>query len=252
MGLLSRISAGFDTPAEESPQKDGGLSFFEFIKKHNLSHCAVFERVNTFFVFSHSYGFDGDTILQSISTSDFWEGTVEKEKWNYFSRDENNLNTVLQFFSVNLKTKLTYVNIFPSKDRILLVAYDTKPEYGESLDFISKDFLSLDYDKLPESVENEESKLCLYTNINEAASDVLGNLNIEIKEVMKNAFFTETYSSLKNLLEEPDSFYVSEDKKFIISIVSKSHITKESLEAFFQNALKPVFKTSSSLISYES
>ncbi|MCQ2584305.1 MAG: hypothetical protein MJ185_01840 [Treponema sp.] len=251
MGLLSRISAGIDLPAEESPLSQAGLSFFEFVTKHNLSHCAVFQRVNTFYVFSHSYGFDGDTVLQSISTSDFWEGTVEKNKWNYFSRDENNLNTVLQFFSMNLKTNISYVKIFMGNDKVLLTAFETNPGSENDLDTIAKDFLNMDFEKISEEKNNSDSSLILNMNIKDAVSEALGNLNTEIKTVMENAFLTETYAALKTLIEAPSSFYINDNRNISISIESKSHITKETLEVFLKNALKNIFKNATTLISYE-
>lgn len=251
MGLLSRISAGIDLPAEESPLSQAGLSFFEFVTKHNLSHCAVFQRVNTFYVFSHSFGFDGETILQSISTSDFWEGTVKENKWNFFSRDENNLNTVLQFFSINLKTNISYVNIFFGQNKILLTAFESKPDYGNQLDEISKDFLSIDFDKFQTEKRKSESSLILHMDIKNASSKILRNLNTEIKSVMENSFLTETYAALKTLIDSPSSVNITENKIISISLESKSHITKETLEVFLKNALKNIFKDASSLISYE-
>lgn len=252
MGLLSRISAGFDTPAEESPLEQAGLSFFEFVKKYNFSHCAIFERVNTFYVFSHSYGFDGDTILQSISTSDFWEGTVEENKWNFFSRDENNLNTVLQFFSMNLKTSLPYVNIFYSKEKVLLTAFEGKPEYDDKLEKISKDFLSLNFENLKtEKTASSGTGIALNINVKEAASYALGNLNYEIKSIMEKAYITETFCSLEKLLDNQGSIEINGENLFSVSIETKSHLTKETVEAFLKNALESVYKDQSSLISYE-
>jgi len=253
MGLLSRISAGFDTPAEkESPQILSGLSFFDFTKKYSLPHSAVFTECNSFFVFSAASNLDGDTILQSISTSDFWEGTVENNKWTFFSKEESNLNIILQFFSDNLKSKINFVNIYRNNDKILLAAYESKPDYGDILKSIAEDFVHINEFNKP-VFDEKSGDISIKLNLNEAINAQLGNLNSEIKSILENAFITESIFILDNLIEEPNAFSTDNSNKacFNVYFSSDSHISEETCKAFLKNVFIKLFKKNNKLISYE-
>lgn len=250
MGLLSRISAGIDTapvvPAEDS------ISFFDFIQNNPLSHVCIFSKVNSFFVASASWGFDGDTILKSLSTSDFWEGSVKQGTWNVFSRDDNNLNTILQFFSDSFKNVINFVQVYAEENRILLIANENKPLEDTILSKIASDFKKTNENL---KIKNREIQMAsdhsIKFSIKAAAEGLMQQLNESIRSFIENSLITETCCSLTRLLEEPDYFTVSDDYKFSVEIFSKSNITSETLKTFLTFSLKTLFKDKSSLIAYE-
>ena len=209
MGLLSRIAAGVEvtaSPADNASEKNENLtlsenrfSFFEFTKKHSLKKVAVFAKNGVFYSFCASQGFDGDTILQSLSTVDFWEGTISEDKWNYFSKDENNLNSMLQFFSDSVKNNIVISAVYCHKDKILILASEDQLPSNYELDSIAKDFDDLDSFKNYKIDTDKES-----SNTNgEVIKINLENLeNVDLRDASK------LYSFIKNSIRNNKKYYV--------------------------------------------
>ncbi len=266
MGLLSRISAGLETPAEITKESSSDqvvsaasdsekLSFFDFIHKNSLSHCCIFKKINSIFVSSFSWGFDGDTILQSISTSDFWEGTIKPEQWNTFSREENSLNTMLQFFSEKLKSNFNFVYVYEINDYILLIAEESVFLREPELDKISADFLNIDLEKLPEYKDllsdNETpcSVKCTFS-IENALNEIMEQLSPSMKTNMSCSFISETCNLMRKLFTKGSYEYLG-NYKFSVSLNSESRVSDDVLKLFLKTSLSVIFKDKSSFISYD-
>lgn len=245
MGLLSRISAGIETPAEIP------LSFFDLANKYSLPHVCVFRKSGNFFVASASKGLDGDTILQSLSTSDFWGGTVTDNTWSTFSREDNNLNTILQFFSEKMKSEINFAQVFKNGNRILLLAFNDAPLDYTLLTTISQEFIKSDeFVKKTYKSENSESTVNVHFNVIEALNGLMQQLNGEIRTFVENAVYTETCFTLENLLDAPNSLTVSENKEFTVFVNTPSKLTEETLKAFIVSVLKPLYKENAGMICY--
>lgn len=251
MGLLSRISAEFSNSAENNVQKVK-FSFFDFIQKYSLSHCCVFSKVDTFYMSSSSWGFDGETILQSISTSDFWDGTLKENKWNSFSTEENNLNSILQFFSIRLKHNFQYVQVYSANDKILLIALEKEPLEKSLLEEIANDFLSLSEDlDFFENSTIDEDFYSITISIADAANEISGNLSPSIKQVLNHSFYTEAFRIIWNLIDFPNLVHYNKNGIIHLSIKSESNITGNCLAHFLSSLLKEIFQNKTSFIKYE-
>ena len=82
---------------------DDSLDFFEFIKKYSIQYAAFLTRVNNFYYAEYSSGLDGKSIINSVSN------------------DDNSITTFYQFFSSQLKEKITSLDIFKYDNGILIV-----------------------------------------------------------------------------------------------------------------------------------
>lgn len=266
MGLLSRIAAGVEvtaSPADNASEKNENLtlsenrfSFFEFTKKHSLKKVAIFAKNGVFYSFCASQGFDGDTILQSLSTVDFWEGTISEDKWNYFSKDENNLNSMLQFFSDSVKNNIVICAVYCHKDKILILASEDQLPSNDELDSIAKDFdelnsfknYKIDTDKESSNKNGEVIKI----NLENAISEKTGNLSADIKKNISNAFLQESIYNLNLLCEEKNNSFITsystEDNTISFHISSGTHISINALNSFFKQYLSKVFKDASNFL----
>lgn len=131
--------------------QEKGLAFSNFIQKYSKSVFAIFTKQDNFYFISNSLGFDGESILASYSTIDFWEGLIpEKNRIFNFSNDDDTLNKMLQFFSFEMKEIITKVSIYFAQDKIIFLCNEEL-----TYDFIHDvNFLSFENEKAP-SKENE-------------------------------------------------------------------------------------------------
>lgn len=135
MGLLSKTI---------SLANSNKIDFKQFTKKYNISLCAVFSKINNDYIITDSIGFDGISIISSISTSDFWEGTIKnKIDWLFYKTNEEML-PFYQLFSFNQKDKITGIVIKRLEDKILMVC-STNSFIFEPTPELSQDLLNISF-----------------------------------------------------------------------------------------------------------
>lgn len=119
--------------------QEKGLAFSNFVKKYNNLTFAIFTKQDNFYFISNSLGFDGESILASYSTIDFWEGLIPIKNMVYnFSNDDNTLNKMLQFFSFEMKEKIAKVSIYFSQDKIIFLCNkELTQEFIHDVNFIN-------------------------------------------------------------------------------------------------------------------
>ncbi len=105
MGLLEKInslqakkSVGLLARAEQMGRKT--LPFSVWADRFALKHAAIFSPYNNFFYISESLDIDARTIALSVSTKDFWNGSLDfsKREFQVYSKKEGNLGRFYQFF----------------------------------------------------------------------------------------------------------------------------------------------------------
>lgn len=123
-----------------------GLAFSNFIQKYKSSIFAIFTKQDNFYFISNSLGFDGESILASYSTIDFWEGLIsENNKIYNFSNDDNTLLKMLQFFSFEMKEKITKVSIYKNNDKIIFLCNEElSNEFIHDVNFLNENYESFD------------------------------------------------------------------------------------------------------------
>lgn len=266
MGLLSRISAGIDIPAEANSinesllesslkKETGKLSFFDFLKKNSISHCAVFSKAESFYSFCFSWGFDSATVLQSISTSDFWEGSTKLNQWTLFSSETNNLNTILQFFPDSQKKSFSASYVYNAGNYLLLIANEKNIYSDSELKKLSEDFNIINFSNTEFISESSKknNNIQLTVNFTAAISEYSGKLNPVLKSQIQQALYSECICLLSTLSDKNISIKTSEgsDFRLFVSIHSDANISQNSIRSFLTESLKKVFGNRANLISYE-
>ena len=209
MGLLSIASHLDDKPKQ-------GLAFSDFILKYNIKICAVLEKIDNNYSVNNCIGFDGGSILSSLSSFDFWQGICPDQNKIYsFSSKDNSITPLLQLFSLKMKEQLSEINIVKnSENRILLVC---NAELSKEVlnDFPASDFLKhkCSTDVLNKFIKEASVLLKFQINLNEAVeSFVLSHFkgSSTIKEKLKTALYNEFYNRFVCILNQKDASYYPE------------------------------------------
>ncbi|MCQ2575480.1 MAG: hypothetical protein MJ162_01975, partial [Treponema sp.] len=125
MGFLDRANEkrAEIASAVSAPTNNSNISFFSFTKKYGLNCCCSFSKKANHFYITNSIGFDGDSILKSYSTDDFWNGAIlPEDRIITYTQADTNLNSFKQFFSDTLLFDLESLTILKtSKNTSLFV-----------------------------------------------------------------------------------------------------------------------------------
>lgn len=131
MGLLSLASGG---RAKKSPgllaaaapltEKTPYASFSDLCGTFGIRHGAVFQRVDGSFAMSACTGLDAASAALSVSSSDFWDGTIGTDSSvKSFSKPDGSLTAFYQLFSPRTKERLLCLRFLRlSSDAIFMKA----------------------------------------------------------------------------------------------------------------------------------
>ena len=131
MGLLSLVSSGQQkktsgllAAADPLVQKTSYDSFSDLCGNFHIRHGAVFQITDGSFTMSACTGLDAASAALSVSSSDFWDGTIGKDpSVKSFSKSSGNLTAFYQLFSPRIKEKLSCLHFLRlSSDAIFMKA----------------------------------------------------------------------------------------------------------------------------------
>ena len=241
MGLLQKLSVnGLDTPKEVTPVEDKPvvqkksnsvgllkksllagenrrLDFFEFTDKYNFDICAFLKAEEGSYRIYNCTGFDGESVCLSVSSEDFWDGTLsESNKLYSYKVSSSEALPFLQFFSAKLKEKISDINVLKTINNSIVIICNKAPSNLNS--FISD----------IEAVEKTETAFEAETKINPA--DFNQSFKIDFSEALESfiisnskndVVFTkvivdELFYNLQKNFPEPSKLLYSPKGKFTI------------------------------------
>ncbi len=247
MGLLRKI--------EESVNRKPYFS--TFCKKYGFNHAGIYILQNNNFVLSKCFGLDAETIFKSVSTKDFWEGTlnykIDNDFWISFSRKEDNLEPFFQFFSKDTVDSLNSIYYFIFKTSSVTGIFFTINDEEEYI--------------LPEVNENVEKELLYFANETSTFSGpqlipdnytdekyIPAEINFlelynfyqeelkyypeNIKTLLINSFYEQFYFNIKSLLSSEIQSIPSSDCKINILIPKTDDFNKIEFTRSLNNNLK--------------
>lgn len=235
------------------------ISFEQFTKKYNLSLCAVLTKQNQDFVVTHSNGFDSISIISSVSSMTFWEGTIkEKNKWYSYTNNAQML-PFYQFFSFNQKDRINSIHInYLNNDRILIIC--SKDDLNFSDSSIINDFNSIDFN-IENKVDVSEFSISHNENAEKYILDFTTAVENQIKihlrkeefsKIIKNAIYNEIANTLKAFFSEPNfSVKVSEGIFHVLYITDKE-LPLDLFTVHIKNSFKTILDDQSKLIEVTS
>ena len=132
MGLLSRVSGGQSkktsgllSRAAPRMQTPSYVSFSDLCRDFGILHGSLFEITDGSFSASACTGLDAQSIALSVSSSDFWNGTIGVDtSIKTFSNPLGNLAAFYQLFSPRIKERLSSVHFFRLSSGIVFMKAD--------------------------------------------------------------------------------------------------------------------------------
>ena len=227
MGLMSQISSTSSQGTTSEFTKGTGLlvkaiqannksffSFQEWCEDNNLHHAGIFCPVHGMMLLTHAYGIDSQTIEKSVSSKDFWNGTLKDNEVHSFTKNDNNFYDFLQFFSFDLRSKVSTINLLKFDEDnstgyfSVLINFTITEETPIAINknILSKiklvnKYESFDFTKEKETIDSNiiENNYTLYTmNLKSSVATSINSENLP-EENIKKAFPSPSLVSFKEI-----------------------------------------------------
>jgi hypothetical protein len=265
MGLLSHISSeeskktGLLARTTQLVSKPVFSSFSDFGRKYHIPHCALLSVENGSFVMTHCYGIDARTVAASVSSRNFWDGTIgSSNTFCSYKKQDTKFTAFYQFFSGFFRESLQGLHILRISNDCIFLAADIE-QYAEptvpayELKNILLNFL-LSYDtakkeSLPDmrtGFSNCDAFLLLLS-VKIAINNAIRNADISDTTLYDSIFktiYTELFSLLEKHLSLPDFCMQSENGEIKIIIFSKKHFDDALLQYHIMRCFTPVLGSS--------
>lgn len=227
------------------------LTFLEFINKYKIQKCLLLKKHNNDFLVSNCIGLDLDTIFSSISTNDFWLGSIKENNKLYFFDEENLLRPFLQLFSANDKEQIKLLYIYKTEDTILLICEQSNSNI-DLLNELNNEVIKIkedtDFDEVPHfDKENKEFiqlfKLTFDNKINSYIQEKL--INKDYLDLLQKAVENRIINQLKQNLNSKDFIVNCNNFVFKFTMTTITKIPQVLLKQHLQSTLNKVLTETS-------
>lgn len=240
-----------------SISKDKTVFFSQFVKKYGFNICALLERKDLSFFITQSVGFDCTSLICSVSSSDFWNGTLkEKNKWYSFTKNES-LLPFFQLFSFSLKEKISSLHIsFINENTILMLCNITDSSIINSKLFLDDCRVLQKDDYSPKKIDLSfiKTEQINYKKISIDFSVLLNKLlkqNLKEQSLItniKNIILLKIQSLLEQFFVQPNFVIVTSSGIFKVLFLITESLTFELIESHIKYLLSSFFNDEEKLI----
>lgn len=265
MGLLSRINNSVNSSPKSDTSvvkaSDTGLlaraqtsacktysSFQEWAKSKGFTHCGIFTLVHGMMVITHAYGLDSQTIANSVSSKDFWQGILDKNPVLNYSKKDNELYNFLQFFSFDLKSSINHISLLKiekgSYFSVLLV-YNTDED--KEINLTESTAAGLKYEpsaKLDSSKINISASNYLYSvSFEDLVKNAIKSIQLPEANITKaviKCISEEIFDLLKCAFPAPNTVFLGASNNVNLSLTNKildETLMKNHLNLFLSETL---------------
>lgn len=277
MGLLSRMEAirardlelqGSGSTASSS-HKRKITDYHSFSERAALAQSAVLVPFGKRFFMRYEHGFDVASIFKSVSSVDFWNGTIPQgQDWYTITGDA--LEPFYQLFSDQVVHTLTHIHVksfviladVPVK-AIMIVTdremdCDTVDEcIPELADYIAADISNLASGFSAPIFSAEpllEEGVVFTASTHEAVAELadLFHVDAEALDILYPVILFETNSRIRRILSPADFCFPGNEFKISILFSQARSLEPDLLQFQLQKYLSPLFGDSSSKILVES
>lgn len=253
MGLLARSLS----LTQENNHNVESISFIQFTKKYNISLCAVFSKIDNNYIITNSIGFDGISIISSISTTDFWNGTIKNSnEWQSFTTNSEMI-PFYQLFSFNFKDKINSIYIHRFGDKIFMACS------AENFSFIPNNAITNDLSNISFKTENSNSDYSINLEKNEniykyqldvknaIEFHIQKNLRLlEYKNTIQETISNEIVNFLKRSFSSPHLISSNEYGIFNIAYISETEVPEQLIKTHLIKELGSILDDESKLIAF--
>lgn len=275
MGLLSHMEAIRARDLELKLSSSNAVlgkrrkitDYHSFSQRVSLARSAVLVPFGKRFFMRYEHGFDAASIFKSVSSIDFWNGTIpQHQEWYTFS--DESLEPFYQLFSDDIVHNLTHVHIksfviladVPIKAIMIVtdkeINQDLISEYLSDLaDFIAADISNsaTNFSAPIFSTSNllEESVGKIFTlSVKEAIAEVadIYHVDAEVLDILDSVILYEVYSRIRRILSPQDFCFPENEYEIGIYFSQAESIEPDLLQFHLQKYLYSFFGRSSSNI----
>ena len=276
MGLLSHISKSGTQKKETKVSKKSGTgllaraqksvnssysTFQQWAKSNGFEHCGVFTLVHGMYVISHAYGIDSQTVANSVSSKDFWSGTLngDDDVYNY-SKDDQSFYDFLQFFSFDIKNEIchiSFVRFNHADEKAILMVFnmDSSKKINISLSDTNTLNLSNRAKNLSLSKNDKDvpkkSELQMFTlSLAESVETSIKSVQLPERSIyncVSECIYDEITDLLFDAFPSPDIVCFSEPASIKIILADKSNIDEQLLQSHINLLLTDLLCKSSVL-----
>ncbi|MCK9169013.1 MAG: hypothetical protein M0P01_01210 [Treponema sp.] len=278
MGLLSRISTELPAQVSFGESKNTGLlakttklfespvstSFSALCNTYSFLHCALFTNYNDVFIMTQCKGIDAITVASSISSRDYWDGTIgSSDFFVSLKKIDNKFSGFYQIFSSSFKEQIQglhflritsdciFVNIdFDSyKDlsvssaeiRNVIICYLSSVKNEDKISTVPK----LNYDFM------HTTAYLMLLSVKIAVNSSIRNVNIS-NELIHDCIFTTIYKEILCILKqhflEPNICIQNGNGEIKLVLFAQKELDDTILQYHIAHTLKPVLSSFSNSI----
>lgn len=253
MGLLEKAA---ETPPEHSPPSN----FQQWAESSGFAHCGVFSAQPRFMLLSRAHGIESETIMKSISTNDFWEGSAAGREWILSERGDECFAGFLQFLGNGEKEKAGCFAILKLRENpaTIFFAYEANefvrlpneeqfwrallPVLKSETDF---SFRPGDEQKIAGLVGTQGAFVLtvspkpVFETIFSGEEKLFFSENAEAKKILSNTMFEELLFEMKKQFPWPDFVCAENRSKIkIVSVLTGTKHEERAREKLFRAAKK--------------
>ncbi len=255
-GLLARAKEFENSKQTSKEMQNPLMTFVSFAQKNFFDVCGILSSKNDFYYLRKSFGLDLNSIVNSVSTKDFWDGIISsKNNWNIF--EDENLNPFFQLFSDKVKENLKKIAILPflhdGEQNYFFIINPENSTLKTDNDFVSLLTETLQYDFSEHSLEDfnfnkgfSVSPANLFiVSAKLALTSAFSNFNEQIIPHLKNAAMEVIFESLKKLFAFPNICTLGSDEEIKCVLFAKEEIDEKLLQFQLNNSIKDFFDNDS-------
>ena len=247
MGLLS-VATGKNAGLLKKAQEASRLTFQQWAEDKGIEHCGVFCEQGGLMMLKLAYGIDAPSVFSSISTKDFWTGSIRSNNWVTLDRDSPNFTAFTQFLSPEARRNVRTFRILKVTDQDKLnifFAYSDKPagllrasaEFSAELLSVMKSHAAyLIETPTCESVkgltQDHKARLCLIST-KRALDETTKNIEVSeltIQKILTTTIFEEIFFRTKKLFASPGAIYSEDSAEIKAAAIINSGIEDEILK----------------------
>ena len=247
MGLLSVASgrkAGLMAKAEDASV----LSFQQWAKQNGFERCGVFRSKNGLMLLECANGMDAQSVFSSISTQDFWNGSVHSDTWITLDRESPNFSAFTQFLGqdgrANVKA-FRILKIMDGQELIVFFQYSYKPagflnvketfkqELLEVLRCHRQSLLSEPTHELVKRLSDKGNARLFLISTKRALEETTEKIEVcetTLLKVLVNTVFEELFYKTKKLFAAPAILYSLDPDEIKVAAIVNSEIEDEILK----------------------
>ena len=249
---------------DDSIQKKKIEDYHSFSERAALKQSAVLVPFGRRFFMRYEHGFDAVSIFKSISSVDFWNGTLpQHQQWHTFSGDD--LEPFYQLFSNEFNHNLTDLHIksfilladVPIQ-AILLVADKTidreliDENIPELADYIAAEIFNAIEANHPTPLQ--EGSRIFSVSIKEPVAEITDILHIDTEalDLLFPVVLSETLNRLQQILSSDDIVFPLNEFDIVLFFSHADNMDADLLQFQLQKYFIPLLGSSASKILVES